>query len=167
MCRSHGIAQSAHFRQVAGSRVQQGRIGLEEVGSQVVIPYVLVLGLAWLQVVALFKSRVCGQPIHRASATVRTPPLQCAQSNRVSRNWVVVHLLKRQKKLAGVSKISIRWIHVTKILVATGGFCRTATPINSWSGLLDTAQRGCLLVQMANNFDWKLAKNLVPEGFPP
>jgi hypothetical protein len=37
MCCSHGIAQSAHFRQVAGNRVQQGRIGLEEVGSQVVI----------------------------------------------------------------------------------------------------------------------------------
>jgi len=26
---------------------------------------------------------VCGQPIHRASATVRTPPPKCAQSNRV------------------------------------------------------------------------------------
>jgi hypothetical protein len=35
------MAQSAHFRQVAGNRVQQGRIGLEEVGSQEVIPYVL------------------------------------------------------------------------------------------------------------------------------
>jgi len=33
--------RSAHFRQVAGNRVQQGRIGLEEVASQVVIPYVL------------------------------------------------------------------------------------------------------------------------------
>jgi len=42
MCCSHGIAQSTHSRQAAGNRVQQGRIGLEEVGSQVVIPYVLV-----------------------------------------------------------------------------------------------------------------------------
>jgi len=41
MCGSHGTAQSAHFRQVAGNRVQQGRIGLQEVGSQMVIPYVL------------------------------------------------------------------------------------------------------------------------------
>jgi len=80
---SHGIAKSTHFRQVAGNRVQQGRIGLEEVGSQVVIPYVLFWDHVLLQVVDLFKSRVCGQPIHRASATVRTPPPQCAQSNRV------------------------------------------------------------------------------------
>jgi len=71
------------MHQVAGNRVQQGRIGLEEVGSQVVIPYVLFWDHAWLQVVALFKSRVCGQPIHRASATVRTPPPQCEQSNMV------------------------------------------------------------------------------------
>jgi hypothetical protein len=41
MCCSHGIAQSAHFRQVAGNLVQQGQIGLEEVGSQVELPYVL------------------------------------------------------------------------------------------------------------------------------
>ena len=63
MCCSHGIAQSGHFRQVAGNRVQQGRIELEEVGSQVVIPYVLFWDHAWLQVVALFKSWVCGQSI--------------------------------------------------------------------------------------------------------
>ena len=71
-------------------RVQQGRIGLEKVGSQVVIPYALFQDHAWLQVVALFKSRVCGPPLHRASATVRTPPPQCAQSNRVSTNSYVL-----------------------------------------------------------------------------
>ena len=60
MCCSHGITQSAHFRQVAGNRVQQGLIGSEEEGSQVVIPYVLFWDYAWLQVVALFDSRVCG-----------------------------------------------------------------------------------------------------------
>jgi len=53
MCCSQGIAQPAHFRQVAGHRVQQGWIELEEVGSQVVIPYVIFWDHAWLPVVAL------------------------------------------------------------------------------------------------------------------
>ena len=74
MCCSPGIAQSAHFRRVAGILVQQGQIGVEEESVQImlVIPYVLLSDHGWLQVVALFNSRVCGQPFHRASATVRT-----------------------------------------------------------------------------------------------
>jgi hypothetical protein len=80
-----GVAHSAHFRRIAGILVQQGQIGVEEESFQIMvaIPYVLLSDHGWLQVVALFNSRVCGQPIHRASATVRTPPPQCAQSNRV------------------------------------------------------------------------------------
>jgi len=52
------------------SVVQQGQIGVEEESFQimVVIPYVLLSDHVWLQVVALINSRVCGQPIHRASA---------------------------------------------------------------------------------------------------
>ena len=79
------VAHSAPFRRVAGILVQQGQIGVEEESFQtmVVIPYVLLSDHGWLQVVALFKSRVCRHPIHRASSTVCTPPPQCAQSNRV------------------------------------------------------------------------------------
>ena len=78
---------STNWGQIAGILVQQGQIGVEEESFQimVVIPYVLLSDHSWLQVVALFNARVCGQPIHRASATVRTPPPQCAQSIRV---WV-------------------------------------------------------------------------------
>ena len=109
VCCSHGIAHSARFRQVAGNRVQQGRIGLEEVESQVAIPYVLSKDHAWLQVLALFTSRVCGKPIHRASATVRTTIPQCAQWNRVSQNWEVRFFLHSLLKLA--CSASPKWLH--------------------------------------------------------
>ena len=47
----------------AGVVVQQGQIGVEEESFQimVVIAYVLLSDHSWLQVVALFNSRVCGQ----------------------------------------------------------------------------------------------------------
>ena len=38
---SHGIAQSAHFREVAGNHVHQRRIGLEEVVKEIVMSGIL------------------------------------------------------------------------------------------------------------------------------
>ena len=67
---SHGIAHSSYFLKLSGRLVQQGWVGLDELSSQAMIPFVVFQDHGWLQVAAPLISRVHGQPIHRTSATV-------------------------------------------------------------------------------------------------